>query len=113
MSRYSGRTIGINAEELYEEKFEDRGVKKITQFTTPAFRYPTATEIAYGVTTIPHVWQTGDRFFKLADEYYNDVSQWWVIAMFNQKPTEAHVNNGDVIYIPTPLESILSYMKVV
>ena len=30
-----------------------------------------------------------------------------LIAFFNQKPTEFHVNPGDVIYIPVPLEAIL------
>jgi nucleoid-associated protein YgaU len=113
MSRYMGREMGKNSEEMYKEKLEDRGVNSITQFTTPSFRYPTANEIAFGITTIPHVWVQGDRFFKLAHEYYNNVENWWVIAMFNQKPTEAHVKPGEVVYIPTPLNAILSYMKVV
>jgi len=36
---------------------------------------------------------------------------WWVIAWYNQKPTEAHFNVGDVVYIPTPLANVLQYFK--
>ncbi len=32
---------------------------------------------------------------------------WWVIAQFNQRPTEANCQVGDMIMIPMPLEAVL------
>mgnify|MGYP003344114216 CR=1 FL=1 len=38
---------------------------------------------------------------KLADEYYGDSRDWWIIAKYNLKPTEAHIQIGDIIEIIT------------
>ena len=54
----------------------------------------------------------GDRYFKLAYEYYGDSKLWWVIAWYNQKPSEADVKNGDTIFIPLPLDKVLSALRV-
>jgi nucleoid-associated protein YgaU len=55
-----------------------------------------------------HIWSSGDRFYKLAHSAYGDSKYWWVIAWYNKTPTEAHVQIGDILYIPLPLERILS-----
>ena len=59
-----------------------------------------------------HIWKEGDRFFKLAHQYYGDSTMWWVIAWFNRTPTEAHVSLGDTIYIPRPLDLVLDYLNI-
>ena len=59
---------------------------------------------------VNHTWVASDRFFKLADEFYSDPTMWWVIALYNQAPTEFHLKLGDVIYVPTPLETVLFYI---
>ena len=71
--------------------------------------YPTV-EQAGNLTFINHVWKQGDRYFKLASEYYGDPTLWWVIAWFNKKPTESHVKLGDIIQIPMPLETVLFHL---
>ena len=63
------------------------------------------------VEQVSHVWSVGDRFYKLAHKYYGDSKMWWVIARFNSKPTEAHLNLGDVIAIPVPLTDALRIMR--
>jgi nucleoid-associated protein YgaU len=60
--------------------------------------------------TIGHVWTSSDKFYNLAAEYYSDPEMWWVIAFYNQKPTEFHLSPGDIVYIPTPLETVLYYI---
>ncbi len=60
--------------------------------------------------TISHIWGVGDRYFKLANRYYGDPELWWVIAFFNQKPTEFDIKAGDIIFIPTPLETVLFHI---
>ena len=81
----------------------------MSQYNTPQFKYPSPADAA-NFSTVKHIWGTGDRYFKLANQYYSDPEKWWVIAFYNQKPTEFHVKLGDVIYIPTPLETVLFYM---
>jgi len=74
-------------------------------------KHPTPEQIEQ-LTLQAHRWTLGDRFFKLAHEYYGDPEMWWVIAWFNQTPTESHVDPGDLIYIPSPLDQITSFYKV-
>ena len=93
---------------MYKDMFRDRGMLAIEQYETPELRYPSMEEIGT-LTNIQHTWKIGDRFYKLADKYYDDVTMWWVIAQFNKAPTEAHLYIGQTIFIPKPLEAILEY----
>jgi len=108
--RYKNQQIFTNTNEQYKTYLErTRGLKDIKQFDTHKLNYPTRAETA-NFNTISHIWSTGDRYFKLADEYYENPELWWVIAFYNQAPTEFHLKLGDVIYIPIPLETVLYYM---
>ena len=88
---------------------KSRGMEQITQYSTPKFRHPDVSDLR-NFNEVTHVWKTGDRYYKLAHEYYGDAEMWWVIALYNQRPTEFHVKLGDVLYIPTPLETVLFYI---
>ena len=108
ISRYSGRRILFNDDEMYEEMFRERGVKHITQYGAPTLRWPSPAELRR-LAIINHVWSQGDRYYKLAHHYYGQPELWWVIAWFNQKPTEGHVSLGDVIEIPKPIDLALEF----
>ncbi len=107
-SRYNGRQVAYNTNENYRQVFEDRGVSRIEQYRTDALLYPTAVQIRK-LTLITHAWAYGDHYYKLAYEAYGRSNLWWVIAHFNKKPTEYHVQYGDIIYIRQPLEIVLMY----
>lgn len=109
--RYSNRIRVLNDSERDRQSLNDRGVRQIYQYPTPKLAHPTPTQIAT-LNSVEHIWTTGDRFFKLANEYYSSSQMWWVIAWFNQKPTEAHMSAGDSIQIPLPLERVLSFLEV-
>ncbi len=105
--RYKNQSIFINDEDAYKSYLKkSRGMENIRQFSTPKMFYPSSLQ-ASSFRTITRIWGVGDHYYKLADEYYGNPEMWWVIAFFNQKPTEFHVKPGDVIYIPVPLEAIL------
>jgi nucleoid-associated protein YgaU len=53
----------------------------------------------------------GDRYWKLASRYYGDPKLWWAIAWYNQRPTEAHLKAGTKIFIPQPIDKVLSYFN--
>ena len=109
MSRFSNRRLLKNDLEEYEEFFEDRNVTQITHFGTGVLKYPSAAQVRR-LQSVQKVWPTGDRYYKLAAQYYGNPRLWWVIAHYNKKPTEADVRVGDLIYIPLPLERVMAYI---
>ena len=109
--RYQRRARRTNQEELYENVLEDRGVRRIVQYTTPEL--PTITpEMRSQLMREKHIWKIGDSFQKLAEVYYGDPRYWWVLAWYNAKPTDALAKVGDTIRIPMPLERILEFMEI-
>lgn len=65
---------------------------------------PTDQELREDLTHIERIYTMGDRLYKFAYEYYGDVDYWWIIAWYNNKPTDAHFKIGDVVYIPRELD---------
>tara|TARA_A100001391_G_C4974766_1_gene253651 strand:+ start:349 stop:687 length:339 start_codon:yes stop_codon:yes gene_type:complete len=110
-SRYTNRAVATNKDENYKHLLEDRNIRFVKQYRTGTLRHPTASEIA-DLDTVAHVWKVGDRYYKLAHEYYRDSTLWWVIAWFNQAPTESHLKLGDPIQIPLPLDRVLGLFDV-
>lgn len=107
MTRYDGRRIVRNQELSYSDVLQNRELTHIDQYETPTFM-PVRVADGLTVTKIQHVWAFGDRLWKLADRYYGDSTYWWVIAWYNQKPTESHFSVGSTVIIPTPLEVALT-----
>ena len=110
MSRYNGRQIAVNKNEMYDKLLDDRGVQQITQYTTPALKIIPQEDLDR-ITTIDYVWRSGDKFWRLASEHFGDPNLWWVLAQFNKTPTEYHVKIGDVIKIPIDLAVALGAMQ--
>ena len=105
MSRYSNRTIILNDSEVYDELRDSRKVKVIEHYDSPVLKHPNVYDRTL-VNLTPHIWTTGDRFYKIAAQYYGESALWWIIAWFNTAPTEAHLVPGEVIHIPTPLSRV-------
>ena len=108
-SRNLNRSFFRNAHRKYSELLARKKISLITQWTTPV-NNPISRDSS--ITEIEHIWKTGDRYYKLAHAHYGDSTKWWVIAWYNRKPTESDVSLGDVIYIPHPLDKVLSYLGV-
>tara|TARA_Y100000593_G_C4243102_1_gene303246 strand:+ start:122 stop:457 length:336 start_codon:yes stop_codon:yes gene_type:complete len=99
----------INNSDEYAEKLKKRNTFDILQYQTPVLQNAKVEEYKF-LNFTTHIWKTGDKFFKLANQYYEDSQYWWVIALFNEKPTEAHCELGDELYIPIPLSRALSFI---
>jgi hypothetical protein len=106
-SRYENREILVNNNKMYSKKLKDRGISLVRQFGTPAIKKVTSAEWSR-IQALPHVWRLGDRYYKLAHQFYGSSQYWWLIAWFNEKPTESHLEIGDPVYIPTPLAEALT-----
>ena len=110
MPRHGTENLIENTEELYEEILEGRGLTKITHYRTP--RWPKLTaKVRSRFVRQRHTWKLGDKYYKLANQYYGDPKLWWVIAWYNSTPTEASLQPGDVISIPVELEKTLKILR--
>ena len=107
--RYTKNRIIENRDHAYKRYLKKRCMNRINHFSTSKFRHPDLKDLS-NFDRVSHIWKVGDKYYKLAHEHYGDPSKWWVIALYNQKPTESHVSPGDVVFIPYPLDSVLYYM---
>tara|TARA_Y100000034_G_C6883007_1_gene404941 strand:+ start:325 stop:660 length:336 start_codon:yes stop_codon:yes gene_type:complete len=107
-SRYKNRKIVKNNRMLYNEFFIERDVNYINHYETPKIPYLGAAERSQ-LNSIPHVWRLGDRYYKLADQYYDDPTYWWIVAWYNQRPLETDIGIGNIVYVPLPLDDVLVY----
>ena len=109
-TRYNKTEKFDNTSEEYNEVFEDRGVNGIVQYKIKTIKALSPSQ-RRRIKTTNHIWKSGDKYYKLAHEYYGDPTYWWVIAQFNFAPTEAHLFEGRVLKIPLSLEEILRYYR--
>ena len=109
-NRYTNRRVIGNVLRAYREQRKARRVRMIRHFSSPNLTYPT--ESTYKLLKPQrHIWKHGDRYYKLAHEYYGDSQLWWVIAWFNKAPTESHLLHGQTVLIPFPLQTALSLLR--
>jgi hypothetical protein len=90
---------------------EERGVTSITQYTTKIMPDLSRAQRNH-LSVAQKLWTVGDRLYKLSAQYYGSPKYWWVIARFNNKPTDAHFNVGETVYIPMPREVIFDMYGV-
>jgi len=109
--RYATRKLVRNGAEDYshEEVSEYKDRTPIDHYTTPIMRYPSI-EDHQDMNVATETWKLGDRLYKYAERYYGSGKYWWIIAWYNNKPTENHFENGDVVYVPTPLTEVLGFL---
>ena len=109
MPRYNKKRILSNSSEYYKTLRKKRKIRVVRHYETPIMYNPGIADRGSLVTT-EHIWKFGDRFYNLANKYYGDSRYWWVIAWWNGAPTEAHMDNGDVIHIPVNIENALNIL---
>ena len=111
MGRYAGTQKFSNDLDYYEYLRKNRGLKRARHYATPRLKHPTVFERSQ-IAADSHIWRLGDRYYKLADQYYGDSEFWWVIAWYNAIPIEADIKTGDMIQIPVNLSAVLSVLDV-
>jgi len=97
-SRNDNRRKFNNNNDLYKHIRDKKEIKFIIQYTT----FPTSKDldIEKKIKYFEYEWKTEDKFYKLAQKYYNDSKLWWIIAHFNNTPTEHNISIGQIIKIP-------------
>ena len=98
MPKYTTRQRKINLDkQTLEELLDQRDLESIQIYKNYVFsdnykgkRY----------MVVEHVWSHGDKLYKLAERYYGDKSFFWMIGLYNKKPTDSHYEYGDIVKIP-------------
>lgn len=109
--RYRARRTIANNSGKYEKIFKDRNVLFIEHYRSGQLRYPTSEQMR-DLRIDRHIWSIGDKYWKLAEKSYGDPGLWWILAWFNQKPTESHLKIGDIVFIPYPLDSLYTILGI-
>ena len=102
-----GVQIVENSTDKVQTFLEKIGASKITHYQLAFFGDPVDAEFLEQISVSTHIFSVGDRLSKIAFDYYGDAKLWWLIAWFNDKPTDFHCRIGDVIRIPEPKEEVL------
>jgi nucleoid-associated protein YgaU len=108
-NRRKQRFVFSNNNELYDDILRRKRIRSARQYSTLVLERIQSTT-TNGIQEVTHIWTTGDRYYKLASQFYGRAELWWVIALYNQKPTEGHLKRGDLIRIPVPIELVLYYL---
>ena len=103
------RSVATNNERFYDKVFKKKGVNSIIQYSTHSFRRPTQERLDL-IKYDTYYWTAGDRYWKLAEQYYGHRTYWYIIARFNNKPTEAHIDIGEEIRVPTNLAQAIEVL---
>lgn len=111
IKRYNKRKTIFDDSELIQKILDNKNISGIRHYMSPNFKIPTYTE-RNNIQTITVVWKLGDRLSKYAEKYYSNSELWWIIGMYNKKPTDAHFKVGDYVYIPTNLADLVNYIEV-
>lgn len=111
LKRYSNRKIKYNTEELIQKILDRKNILAIKHYGTPSIKIPTYLD-KINIQTTSEIWKRGDRLYKYAEIYYSNPELWWIIALYNNKPTDAHFTIGEVFYIPTNLANLFEYTNI-
>lgn len=98
--------ITIPKRDMFKQISERRDLNQITILSSLRFE-PIPESVLDSLTFYEHYWKRGDKFYKLSDEYYGQTDYWWIIALFNKKPTEQHYKAGDLVLIPIEIDYLV------
>ena len=101
MPKYTGQQEVINDIEEYEFLKEKRGLKEIRQNEAIVFQRGFKRSM---FNVRKHIWSQGDRMYKLSATYYGDIKYWWLIALWNNCPTDSDYYYGQEVEIPGPID---------
>ena len=107
MSIRQSTTKTITTNTIYDKVLKQRGVKSLSILIYNYFNKVYVNQFS----RFKYVWKKNDNLFKLSNTFYKSKDYWWVIAYCNRKPTDAHFEIGEVIYIPTNAEEVVRALQ--
>jgi len=95
----------------YDRILKKRNVREgVMMLGTPEIGHPADLDTSLIFET-EEIWSHSTKLWKLAAKYYGDGNLYWVIALYNSRPTDAHWKIGDIVYIPQPVEYVADILR--
>ena len=98
MPKYPNNNDAILTDDTHFSLLERRG-RKFLKFKRTK-RFDKLSDLELEVLG-EHVWAKNDKLFRLSLKYYGTIEYWWVLGSINKKPTDAHYEIGDILFIPS------------
>lgn len=89
----------------------DKNLKSLTIHTTTNITDPEVLANNASIYERTELWTAGLKMWKLAADHYGDGRLYWIIGLYNSKPTDAHWSPGDTVYIPHPVELAMKVLE--
>lgn len=103
--------IKLTKSDIYSKILKNRSGSSVTLESTVSLPSPSTLMLDDKITEKSVLWTQGTKLWKLAADHYGDGTLYWVIGLYNEKPTDAHWKPGDVVYVPFPLEYVMAYLR--
>jgi len=105
VNRYQYTSTIELTDKMRPETFYRRALKTVRQYAKLTYNSPDADDDeTNAIKTHERVMAVGERMSKWAHEFYGSAEYWWVISWYNGKPTDSHIELGEVVSIPKDLE---------
>ena len=106
------KKIKLNSSAEYSKILKkSRNVDNITIYGTVTLRDVLPLATSRIINEKSTLWTQGSKMWKIAADNYGDGRLYWIIGLYNEKPTDAHWQVGDIVYIPFPLEAVMKYLN--
>ena len=110
--RYENRgRIELTKSDMFKQLKTRRNLDSVSLIATVNYGNISDTDLE-DIEYESYIWTRGDRFYKLAGDFYDSHDYWWVIAIFNNAPTEHHIQIGEEIFIPRSPETVADLLGV-
>lgn len=109
--KFNRSNITLTKSGIYSKVLKNRSGSSVSLETTVSIPSPTELMLDDQITEKSVLWTQGTKMWKLAADHYGDGRLYWVIGLYNEKPTDAHWEIGDLVHIPFPLEYVISYLR--
>ncbi len=109
-NRYESTGIIYNADERYSNIFQSKKINGINQYST--FSYGNLKNFKdYGLDTILHTFEMGDKLYTISQKYYNSPEFGWLICYTNKISSELDITLGKPLTIYVPLNTLLGLIN--
>ena len=110
--RYENKgTVELTKRDMFKQLKTLRNLDDVSLLSTSSFNRISDTDLE-DMEYVSYTWSRGDRFYKLANDFYDNPEFWWVIALFNNAPTEQHLSIGEEIFVPPNPEIVADLLGV-
>ena len=92
----------------YAKILSNRKIEKAILDKTAVIMSPDMVLTDETVYEVVEIWRANSKLWSMAEKHYGEGRYYWLIGLHNDKPTDAHWKPGDKVYIPQPLEYVMS-----